>query len=343
MADANERNGGLDLMEPRYRKDDDESRTGVGPGDRRRAFTFERYADHLRKRYGTQVRRVPVDAGFPCPHKRPDGSGGCSFCAPAGSRSPQLDAVEGISAQVRRAASFAKRRYGPSQLLLYFQAYTSTNAEPDALKAAIDEGLTADDFRGLVVSTRPDCLDAAKLALLVSYRRPDFDVEMELGLQSSNDATLTRIGRGHTADDFARAVALCRGEKVRTTAHVIFGLPGETDAMMLGTIAFAVAQGVDALKIHDLHIPRGSALAASVLAGEMTTLCHGHHLELCARALELIPRRVVVERFTCETLDSARLLPKRQIDKARFYRDLDEYMERNGMRQGSAAVPTALT
>ncbi len=275
-----------------------------------------------------------MDGGFSCPNRRPDGSGGCSFCDASGSRSPVLGNAEGLADQVDRAAAFARGRYGAEVLLLYFQAYTSTYAPASVLRSIYDAALGRADFRGFIVSTRPDCLDAEKADLLASYAGRGLDVWAELGLQSSRDETLVRINRGHTAADFDAALRLLRDRGIPVCAHVVFGLPGETEGDMLGTVRFLAERGIEGLKIHDLHIPFGCALYREALAGELTLLSPRRHLEVCVRSLELLPAGTVVQRFTTDTPEGRRALPRRPVEKALFYRLLEAELEVRDTWQG---------
>lgn len=298
------------------------------------AGRWNRYSDWLRARYGCRTARVPVDGGFSCPNRGPDGSGGCAFCDAAGSRSPLLGTVRDVAEQADRAAAFQRARYGARALLLYFQAFTSTYAPAARLRELYDAALARAPFRGLVVSTRPDCLDPEKAELLASYRDRGLDVWVELGLQSSNDETLARIRRGHTAADFTTARELLRRLGIPVSAHVVFGLPGETEADMLGTVGFLADLDIEGIKIHDLHIPYGCSLYREVLAGELALVSPRRHRDLCVRALELLPPAAVVQRFTTDTPPDRRALPRRAVEKAAFLRGLERDLETRDTWQG---------
>ncbi len=298
------------------------------------AGRWNRYSSWLRARYGARTARVPVDGGFTCPNREPDGGGGCSFCDGAGSRSPVLGTAGDIAEQVDRAAAFQRSRYGAEVLLLYFQAFTSTYASADRLRELYEAALARAPFRGLIVSTRPDCLDTGKAELLASYRDRGLDVWVELGLQSSKDATLARIGRGHTAADFEAAFGALRERGLPVSAHVVFGLPGETEQDMLGTVRFLADLGIDGIKIHDLHVPFGSGLFREALAGELCLLSPVRHRDLCVRALELLPPEAVIQRLTTDTPADRRALPRRAIDKADFLRSLDAELAARDTWQG---------
>lgn len=295
---------------------------------------WNRYSSWLRARYGGPTARVPVDGGFSCPNRRPDGSGGCSFCDSGGSRSPVLGSAGSVAEQADRAASFQRARYGAEVLLLYFQAFTSTHASPDRLRELYDAALSRAPFRGLIVATRPDCLDREKAGLLASYRARGLDVWVELGLQSSSDATLARIRRGHGAADFTVARNLLRDLGIPVSAHVVFGLPGEAEADMLGTVRYLADLDIEGIKIHDLHIPFGCGLYREAREGELVLLSPRRHLDLCVRALELLPPDTVIQRLTTDTPEDRRALPRRAIEKAGFLRNLDAEMDRRDTWQG---------
>lgn len=298
------------------------------------AGRWNRYSDWLRARYGARTARVSVDGGFSCPNRRPDGSGGCSFCDSSGSRSPVLGSARRIEEQVDRAAAFQRARYGAEVLLLYFQAFSSTHAPVSRLRELYDAALARAPFRGFIAATRPDCLDPEKAELLASYRDRGLDVWVELGLQSFRDDTLLRIRRGHDAAEFSAARDLLRRHGIPVSAHVIFGLPGETEADMLGSVRFLADLGIEGIKIHDLHIPCGCALYREILEGELALLSPRRHLDLCVRALELLPPDTVIQRLTTDTPPERRALPRRAIDKAAFLRSLETELAGRDTWQG---------
>jgi radical SAM protein (TIGR01212 family) len=332
---------------------------------------FTSYSRYLRDRYGGPVQRVAVDGGFSCPNRGPDRSApGCAYCDAYGSRAPYLrdldrgraqggptaeahgrptSAAEGaadrrsprlqerldsVTAQVKRAESFLRARYGPGERILYFQAFSGTYGSVAELRRLYDHALALGRFRELIVATRPDCVAPETAELLAGYQRPGREVWVELGLQSANDATLERIGRGHTVARFGEAFSLLRGRGIKVAAHVIFGLPGEGLVEILSTIRYLAGLEVNGLKIHNLHVPRDCPMAAEALSGELTVPCAARHLEYVAHALELLPPHTVIMRLTCDTPEDRLLLPQRFLAKAAFYEQLRSLMRREGMRQG---------
>ncbi|MBN1834240.1 MAG: TIGR01212 family radical SAM protein [Spirochaetales bacterium] len=322
------------------------------------ASPFRSYSSYLKERYGAPVHRVAVDGGFSCPNRGSDRTApGCAYCDSWGSRAPYLASLDeapgrpsgagadlearkaSLSRQIARADAFLSARYGPGERLLYFQAFTGTYGPPEILRELYDHALARGEFRELIVSTRPDCIDRRVAELLAAYRRPDREVWVELGLQSAHDRTLVRVRRGHTVAQFREAFLLLRELGLRVAVHVIFGLPGEGLEEILETTGYLAALGTEALKIHNLHVPRGCALAGEALAGELTVPCDRRHLQYTMRALELLDPRCIIMRLTCDTPPQRLLLPRRFMAKPRFYQELRRLMEKEGTWQGRLYRP----
>jgi radical SAM protein (TIGR01212 family) len=299
------------------------------------------YARWLRLRHGAPVRRVAVDAGFGCPHRSGGrGAGGCSFCAGGAVSGAGVEAqprflgdLDAVRAQVARAL---ERIDGTTALLLFFQAYSGTNAPVEELARIYDAALALAPFVALDVATRPDCFDAAKAALLASYRVRGLDVWVELGLQTADDRTLRHTDRGHTAQDFARAARTARAAGLGVGAHVILGLPGEGLAEARATARFLGETGVDGVKIHNLHVVRGSPLAREMLAGEFTAPGPGRQLEDTIAFLEMLDPRVLVMRLATDTPPHRLIAPRGNPGKTAFTRTLEHEMRRRGTHQGAA-------
>ena len=310
------------------------------------------YSRYLRRRHGCTVYRVAVDAGFTCPNRRSGReSGGCTYCAGNGSRAAYLPAEEravvcGLGAaggsfdrealerQIHAALSFLRRRYSAEAFILFFQAYSNTNAPVETLAQVYDAGLAAASFRGLSVATRPDCLDQEKARLLASYRDRGLEVWAELGLQSAHDRTLRRIGRGHTAEDFRRAFLLLKKHGVKVGVHLIFGLPGESFDDMMETIALVSRLSPDGVKIHNLLIHRDSPLAREMLMGEITAPAAARHLEYTLAAIERLPADTVIMRITTDALPPDIAAPRSFWTKGEFTSRLAAEMNARGARQG---------
>jgi uncharacterized protein len=294
------------------------------------------YSAWLRGRFGRDVRRVAVDAGFGCPHRLEGrGPGGCTFCGEAGSRAPGAPAPLGsLRDQVASSAAAVRCRHPGAGLILYFQAFSCTDAPVDSLRRIYDEGLSAAGFVGLSVGTRPDCVDEDKARLLASYAGRGLEVWVELGLQSAHDRTLGRIRRSHSAEDFLRAFALLRAAGLKVAVHLILGLPGESSADMEATADFVGRLDPDGVKIHALHILRGSPLFGEYLAGEVTAPVPGRVLDYAVAVLERLPARTAVMRLTTDTPAAVLAAPRATWPRGRFADELAAEMARRGTRQG---------
>jgi len=313
---------------------------------------FFSYSNYLNQKYGESVYRVSVDAGFSCPNRGQDRtSPGCLYCDEHGSRAPYLGPIlesepavqesdaqtdwrQDLRNQIDQSRQFLLSRYGAQLYILYFQAFSGTYASVDRLRRIYDFALRCGRFQELVVSTRPDCIDQPKAELLASYRRGDFDVWVELGLQSANEQTLERINRGHTVGDFERAYRICRNLDLKLTVHLIFGLPGEGLREIRQTIDYVASLRPEGVKIHNLHIPKGCPLYAEYLRGELTVPSDRRHLEYVIQALELLSPETVIMRLTCDTPESLLAAPRHFAPKARFLSTLHRELEARDTWQG---------
>jgi radical SAM protein (TIGR01212 family) len=326
---------------------------------------YRNYSHYLKQRYGKKVYRVAVDAGFSCPNRGVDRSRpGCAYCDEYGSRAPYQEkvwrescgATDGESAadvggsnmarrrdfirrQVERGIGFLRSRYGAEVLLLYFQAFSGTYAPVTVLRAIYSYGLSLGPFRELIVSTRPDCIDEEKADLLAGYMSSQREVWVELGLQSACDETLERISRGHTYSHFVSAFRILKDRGVKVAVHLIFGLPEEGLDAILYTVRQVSALGLDGIKIHNLHIPRDTALLEEYKLGDLIVPSGPRHLDYVLRSLELLPPTTVVMRMTCDTPLERLALPKRFWDKAMFTRELRAEMARRQTYQGRLWQP----
>lgn len=199
-------------------------------------------------------------------------------------------------------------RYQAQKFIAYFQAFTNTYAPPDILRKRYDEALTDSDMVGLAIGTRPDCVDEATLDLVESYTANHM-VWVEYGLQSMHDRTLAKINRGHTFEDFVRAVRMTQGRNILICAHVILGLPGESREDGLATARALADLGIDGIKIHSLYIPEATPLAQLFQAGDFTPLDQETYVDWVVGFLERLAPSAVIQRLTGDPDPSALVAP----------------------------------
>jgi radical SAM protein (TIGR01212 family) len=279
---------------------------------------YRSFSSYLRERFGEKVYRISLDAGFTCPNRDGKiGTGGCTYCSPGGSwkgKAPRLPLEE----QVLQGKGIIGRRYGARKFIAYFQAYTNTYAPVETLKKIYDSVVRSDsDFVGISIGTRPDCVDEQTLELISSYRKHGLEVWIEYGLQSANDATLRLINRGHSAEDFSRAVLRRKHYDIMVSAHVIVGLPREKRDDVIRTARFVEALPVDGIKIHNLNIVRGTKVAEMYRKGELVPLALEEYAGLAVDFLEYTRPEVIVDRLVAESDPETLIEPRWSLDKRR--------------------------
>ena len=302
---------------------------------------FYSYSEYLQKKYGTKVYRIAVDGGFSCPNRDCGrAGGGCIYCSQQGSRASYLDKEKAIEEQIKRGIAFTKRRYKAEQFLLYFQAYSNTYDTTANLKKIYDDALALHPFRELIVATRPDCIDTQKADLLASYIRKDFDVWVELGLQSANDATLVRIHRGHTVAQYKEAFDILHERGIKVATHLILGLPGESQSDMLASVDFVNALHPEAVKLHDLNITYNTELYDEYLKGEVTAPSREQYMEYLISVIEHLRPDIILMRLTCDTYEADRAAPRKYLAKGSIYAQLQKELAARHTWQGRLYTPS---
>lgn len=290
------------------------------------------FNDYLQAKYGTRVQRLSLNAGFTCPTR--DGkmdTEGCIYCNEKGF-SPL--AGTRLAKQIEKAAAYAKKRYSAGRFVAYFQNATNTYAPCSKLKKTYDIIRHYPDIVGLYISTRPDCIDDKKLDLIESYS-PDYDVWIEYGLQSSHDRTLKLINRRHTFHDFAEAAAMTAKRNIKVGAHVILGLPGETPDDMLRTAEKIAALPVSGIKLHVLHVLKGTKLERQYKSGGINLMSFGEYVSAVCDFLELTDPRCVIFRLVSDANPDFLVAPKWINRKSEVINAVKKEFERRGTKQGS--------
>ncbi len=263
----------------------------------------------LLRRYGERVHKLAINAGMTCPNRDgTKGRGGCSFCNNA-SFNPSARRAPPVAEQIEAGRRVLRKRTGALRYLAYFQAYTNTYADIARLSALYEEALAEPDVVGLSIGTRPDCVPDAVLELLAGYRSGGYEVWLELGLQSAFDATLERVNRGHGFAEYRRAVEAARSRGLPVCTHLILGLPGEGRRQALESLERVLELGVEGLKLHPLHVVRGTLLANQWRRGEYRPLNFADYLALAADLIERTPPEVVFHRVTGTASEDILLAP----------------------------------
>ncbi|WP_456342442.1 TIGR01212 family radical SAM protein [Thermovibrio sp.] len=295
------------------------------------------YSKYLRETFGGKVFRITVDAGFTCPNRDgTKGRGGCIYCYSGSEYRPEKRALS-VREQIREGMERVRRRYGAEKFLVYFQAYTNTYAPPEVLKPIYDAIREFKEVVGLIVGTRPDCVPDEVLELLNSYTS-DYLVWLELGLESSHFKSLRFMNRGHGVSDFIDAVLRVRKfPKINLCAHTILGLPTEDYEDMMETADFIASLRLDGVKIHPLHVIRGTKLAEIYQEKPFKLLELEEYAKLVVDFIERLPEKTVIQRITGEAPPELLVGPSWciQREKPKVIEAIRREFERRDTRQGA--------
>lgn len=299
----------------------------------KRYYTYDLY---LKRRYGGKCAKIPLDAGFSCPNM--DGTcgiGGCIYCSSRGSGDFAESAELSIKEQYELTRTKLSSKWSVERCIPYFQARTNTYAPIERIREKFEEALACEGVVGLNVATRADCLPEEVLSYLadVSHRT---DLCVELGLQTVHDTTAARINRGHTFAQFERGFYALRAAdpNIKICVHLIIGLPEESDEMMLETARVVGRMRPDMVKIHLLHVIRGTKLAQMYESGEYTPLERERYIRLAALSLQYFHKDTVVARLTGDGMADELLAPLWSLKKVSVINDIDKYMFENDIWQG---------
>lgn len=300
---------------------------------RKKTFLYNSFNEYLDRQYGTIVRRLPIDAGFSCPNL--DGTistDGCTYCDNKTFNSLADEKLD-IEHQIERMIKSNKARFGADKFIAYFQNYSNTHADVDVLEEIYSKIRKYDNIVALAVSTRPDCLDDDKLSLLASFAK-DYDVYLELGLQTIHDKTLETVNRGHDFASFKEAVLKSHSYGLKTAAHVILGLPGETKEDMLATADAIAKLPLWGIKFHGLHISKDTPMAKQYEEEKFDLLSQEEYVITCADFLRRIPKEWVVLRLVSDANEEFLVAPQWMNQKHDVIREIDTYMMNNKYYQG---------
>ncbi len=264
---------------------------------------YNSYIGYFKKTYGERLQKVVVDAGFTCPNRDGlVGTGGCTYCDNAAFHPGYSTAGIPIHEQIDEGIKFHRVRYRKAEkFLAYFQPYSNTYAPLERLREVYEEALSHPLVAGIVIGTRPDCVDEDKLDYLASLAR-NHVVVIEYGIESVYDRTLQRINRGHSFEDAVRAVEMTAARGLTQGAHFIFGLPGETVGDMLAYAPIINKMPLHSVKFHQLQIVRGTALEREFAShpSDFVTFSLDEYLDFIADLLERLRPDLYIERFAGE-------------------------------------------
>lgn len=264
---------------------------------------YNSYAAYFRRLFGSRVQKVAVNAGFTCPNR--DGSistGGCTFCNNSAFTPSYCQPTKSVTEQIAEGIEFHRRRYRTAtRYLAYFQSFSNTYAPLEQLRALYDEALANPLVAGIVVGTRPDCVDEQKLDYFASLAESHY-VALEYGIESCNDAVLASVNRGHDFATAERAVRMTAERGIHCGAHFILGLPGQSDEELIAQTDIINTLPLTTVKFHQLQVFRGTTMAEQYdrEPEQFRFWSVEQYIELFSEILSRLRPDIVVERFASE-------------------------------------------
>ena len=289
---------------------------------------------HMKQTFGDKIYKIAVDGGFTCPNR--DGTkgwGGCIFCSAGGSGDFAASRQLNIRSQIDSGRKLLSGKHTGSKYMAYFQAFTNTYAPVSLLRKRFTEAIMQPDIVGLSIATRPDCLPEDVLLLLAQLNsiKP---VWVELGLQTIHEKTACFIRRGYPLSVFSQAAAKLSQYGLETIAHVILGLPGESEDDMLATVSWLAKQPIQGIKLALLHVLKGTDLGDIYMKEPILLPSMDSYIDIVIRCLEILPPEIVIHRLTGDGPRKLLIAPLWSTDKKNILNTLQKEMKLRNTWQG---------
>lgn len=298
------------------------------------SLPYNDYGNWLRSQFPYKVQKISVDAGFSCPNR--DGTlthGGCIFCDNRTFNPSYCNQQKSIKEQLQEGKAFFSRKYPDMKYLAYFQAYSNTYAPLDVLKRKYEEALECEDIVGIVIGTRPDCIDRQKLDYLQQLSRQVF-VTVEYGIESTDNEVLLRINRRHDYACAQKAVEETAARGIITGAHLILGLTEENEKQCETQAKTISALPIDILKLHQLQIIKGTPLATQYQEHPFHLYAVSEFIQLIGAYIAHLRPNIVLERFVSQSPKDLLLAPQWGLKNHEFTHLLVNYLQEKGIYQG---------
>ena len=294
--------------------------------DNKRYYTLNYF---FRQKFKQKVIKIPLDVNSSCPNQL---NGGCIFCSNR-STSNISDATLDIVKQFNKGKEILEKKWPNSLYIAYFQSGTNTYGSVKTIKKFVDKLLVINNVVGISIATRPDTLSDDWLAYLNDLNKKTF-LTVELGLQSSNEKTLNFINRGHTVNDFTKAVLKLQKRNIFTVAHIIDGLPYENKNDMINTIKYLNNLKISGIKIHMLYISKNTKLARIYENKNFTIRSKEEYIDIVCEQLRNLDENIVIERITGDPIVDELIEPKWLVKKFCVLNDIDKEMVKRNIYQG---------
>lgn len=297
---------------------------------------YNDFSGYFKRKFEYRVQKISIDAGFTCPNR--DGSrgrGGCSYCNNETFSPAYCHNEKSITTQLNEGIEFFSRKYSSMRYIAYFQSYSNTFAHLNELKLKYEEALNHPAVIGLVIATRPDCLSTDILDYLQTLAENHY-IMIELGIESHKNDTLERINRGHSFEESINALMEIALRKIHSCAHLIIGLPGETQTDWLEQAKVISMLPLENLKLHQLQIHKNTKMYIEYLQNpeQFSMFTVNTYLETIVKYLELLNPNIIVERFVSEAPDQLLVAPRWGIKNFEFTAKLEKLLVEENTWQG---------
>lgn len=295
---------------------------------------YNDFGTWIRARFPFKVQKISIDAGFTCPNRDGrTGTGGCTYCDNRTFNPTYCNRRKTVSEQLEEGKAFFARKYPEMRYLAYFQAYTNTYAPVSSLATMYEEALCTENVVGIVIGTRPDCINEALLDYLKTLSRRAF-VLIEYGIETANNTTLRRINRGHTFECTQRAIEMTHRRGILVGGHIILGLPGEDAAESIRQAPIISSLPLDILKIHQMQIIRGTVLAREYARKPFHIYNIDEYIQLIIDYIARLRKDLILERFVSQSPADLLIAPKWGLKNYEFTNRLVNRMKKIGAFQG---------
>lgn len=299
--------------------------------DNKRYYTWNCF---LQEKFGCKVTKIALNGGFTCPNiDGTKGVGGCSYCL-SGSGEFAGTPFLSVTEQFFEVADKMSKKWQNTKYIPYFQANTNTYAPLSKLKSLYEEALSLPDVVGLAVATRPDSVSDEAMDYLEELSKRTY-LLVELGLQSVFDETGERINRCHSLREFEECYSKLKKRGINVCVHLIMGLPGETHDMMLQSVKTVAGLKPDCVKLHLLHILKGTKIAEEYERGEFSCMELSEYVNVIVDSLELLPPETVIQRLTGDGGRNSLIAPLWSLKKFVVLNEIDKEMVRRNTMQGA--------
>jgi len=293
------------------------------------------FGDYLRNKYECRILKLPINADFTCPNRDGKlGRGGCIFCCEEGSASPTTHGIKDIISQMDSARVSFKRSDSETRYIAYFQAFTNTYAQVKKLKLYYDTAIKGNDISGLMIGTRPDCLAEDVLDLIASYKKENFELWLEIGIQTVHNRSLEFLRRKHTWECSRDAIMRAAAKGIPVCIHVILGIPGETWEDMMETARILSSLPVSGIKIHHLHVIMNTPLHKLFLRDKMHLLSLKEYISTVCDFIERLRPDIILHRLSGDRNEKTLIAPAWGMHKGTVLNSIDREFEKRTTYQG---------